>query len=189
MNKSRGGKAQWTYCVEVPGPLEGKSLLETHCSLKSPATAHRQPVCADAYLNIPHPKEKKKLSQTVSVQVGESGNQSEGEGERRRKKERFPYSAAVAMETRPDNTSSLCHSGMKDLERINPPHHHVKPHPRLISTPQWNGSQTNAEVYSEVYKVRCVSGTSDYTAPEFHRAGGFLGTLVVFKYLHLFLPP
>lgn len=120
VNKRRGGKAQSTYCVEVPGPLEGKSLLETHCSLKSPPAAHRQPVCASAYLNIPHPK---KNSQIVSVQVGGSGNQREGEREkgRRRKKERFSYSAAVAMETRPDNTYSLCHSGMKDLEWITSP--------------------------------------------------------------------
>lgn len=27
------GKPSFTYCVKVPGPLEGKSLFETHCSL------------------------------------------------------------------------------------------------------------------------------------------------------------
>lgn len=114
MNKRRGGKAQSTYCVEVPGPLEGKSLLETHCSLKSPPAAHRQPVCANAYLNIPHPK--KTLKSCLYKSEDQATREREREKGRRRKKERFSYSAAVAMETRPDNTYSLCHSGMKDLE-------------------------------------------------------------------------
>lgn len=40
------GKPQFTYSVEVPGPLEGKSLFETHCSLLSDTpAAHRQIMC------------------------------------------------------------------------------------------------------------------------------------------------
>lgn len=66
-------------------------------------------VCTNAYLNIPHPK-----LQTMSVQVRErqpeGGREREeemrkfdkdGKREERRRKERFPYSAAVAMATRP----------------------------------------------------------------------------------------
>lgn len=63
--RGRGGSAReplFTYGAENPGPLEGKSLFETHCSpacLTSNRQAYSLCVCANAYLNIPHPKLRK----------------------------------------------------------------------------------------------------------------------------------
>lgn len=57
--------SEFTYCVEVPGFLEGKSLFETHCSLFW--CANRQTdMCVSAYLNTPNPN-----AATMSVQVRE----------------------------------------------------------------------------------------------------------------------
>lgn len=91
----------FTYSVEVPAPLEGKSLFETHCSLVCYTRGiQAEPLCvyacvcvcacANAYLNIPHPKTR----QTMSVQVGERGKKGrvkeeetwQGAGQKRKRK-------------------------------------------------------------------------------------------------------
>lgn len=135
------GKPQFTYGAEVPGPLERKSLFETHCSLKSAPRASTQTncvcVCANAYLNIPHPK----TLQTMSVQVGEREREGgreeeiwqgtevldrkrdeEEEEEVGKKEERkIPLLCSSCHGNPPDNTYSLCHSGMKESDELTPP--------------------------------------------------------------------
>lgn len=71
---------------------------------------------------IPEYSPPKTLSNHVCTSQTTRGREGGKEREKRRsgRKERSPYFTAVAMETHPDNTYSLCHSGMKDSEWIKP---------------------------------------------------------------------
>lgn len=144
--RGRGGSAReplFTYSAENPGPLEGKSLFETHCSLAC-FTGSRQAysvcVCANAYLNIPHPKLRKPNHVCTSWRKRRRGRvkkeailQGTGQKKKKRKGKEGAEGGGGVKEERQvfllcscchgsphDNTYSLYHSGMGESGRLTP---------------------------------------------------------------------
>lgn len=115
---------QFTYSVKVPCPLEGKSLFETHCSPSLLCQQHTDRlcvcVCANAYLSTPHPKRCKpclyksereeKRGREREMEIWQGTGQREGGGGRK-----MSLLHSCCHGNTPDNTDSLCHSGMKDF--------------------------------------------------------------------------
>lgn len=124
------GKPQFTYWVEVPGPLEGKSLFQTHCSLVCYTSSTQTKyvcVCENAYLNIPHPKLRKPCLYKSGRGKGREGEAEiwhrTGQKERRRGEDRkISLHCSCCHDNPPGNTYSLCHSGMKESDELSPLH-------------------------------------------------------------------